>query len=576
MIAALAVATCWALAPARAAGLDPAQMSADEIKSLEQRLTDAGCYNGAIDGHGSDALDAAIMACPDQRPFLRIETGMHTALIARIGVDAACSLLATASTDKTVRLWSLPDGKLQRVIRLPIGDGWAGRVNATALSSDGRLLGVGGVDAAYNKTGKHSLTIVDLSNGAIRRFGAFEDAVATVAFSADGRRVAVGLGGENGMRVLDSATGVELFADRHYGGTVGSLAFAPDGSIVVSSDDGQLRRYGPDLKLTAKRSAPDGKDPFGVAIDPSGRRVAIGYGGDSPRVSMLDAKTLVPVGKTQTGDLLNGTLGFVAWSRDSATLVAGGTKQFAQGKWRGLLRRFDSAGRRQGADVDVSDSTIWDIQPCGEGFAFATGDPSFGVLSTQGVTTVLQGPRTPDMLLKLEAALAVSPDGSSVRFGLGQGDSQPVVFDLAAASLTDSPALPPGLAPPQVNGLPVSNWQMNFAPKFHGATLAAGGHMSLSLAIRPGASGSARRWVFPLMTRRATSSGIRTARASHGASISPPTARLSPSPMAMARSAGCAGATARNCLRCSSSRRAVNGSPGRQAAITWHPPAARI
>ena len=95
------------LAPARAAGLDPAQMSADEIKALEQRLTDADCYKGAIDGTVSAALDAAIKACPDQRPFLRIEIGMHTAPISRIGVDDACRLLATASDDKTVRLWSL-------------------------------------------------------------------------------------------------------------------------------------------------------------------------------------------------------------------------------------------------------------------------------------------------------------------------------------------------------------------------------------------------------------------------------------------------------------------------------------
>ena len=64
---------------------------------------------------------------------------MHTAPIQRIGVDAACSLLATASDDKTVRLWSLPDGKLKRVVRLPIGDGDAGKVQATALSPDGRL-----------------------------------------------------------------------------------------------------------------------------------------------------------------------------------------------------------------------------------------------------------------------------------------------------------------------------------------------------------------------------------------------------------------------------------------------------
>src|SRR5580693_6412870 len=131
MIATLALAGFAQCAPGHAAGLDPAHMRADEIKALEQRLTDARCYKGAIDGETSAALDEAIKACPDQRPVLRIETGMHTAPIKGIGVDAACSLLATASDDKTVRLWSLPDGKLERVVRLPIGEGDAGKVYAT-------------------------------------------------------------------------------------------------------------------------------------------------------------------------------------------------------------------------------------------------------------------------------------------------------------------------------------------------------------------------------------------------------------------------------------------------------------
>ncbi len=102
--------------------------SREETLTLQKRLTDAGCYHGAIDGAPSAALDAAVKACPDQTPFLRIETGMHTAVIWRIGVDAACARIATASDDKTVRLWSLPDGKLQRTIRLPIGPGNGGKV----------------------------------------------------------------------------------------------------------------------------------------------------------------------------------------------------------------------------------------------------------------------------------------------------------------------------------------------------------------------------------------------------------------------------------------------------------------
>jgi hypothetical protein len=250
IVAALVLAALAGQASGRAAGLDPTKMSADEIKALEQRLTDASCYKGALDGKTSGALNEAIKACPDQRPFLRIETGMHTATIRRIGVDTACRMLATASDDKTVRLWSLPAGKLQRIVRLPIGEGNAGMVYAAALSPDGRWLAAGGWGA-----GKDSVTIVDLSSGAIRRFGEFENVIHHIAYSADGRRIAVGLGRNNGVRVLDSATGEELLADRDYGDGVYGLAFAPDGALVTSSDDGQLRRYGPDLKIATAQAA---------------------------------------------------------------------------------------------------------------------------------------------------------------------------------------------------------------------------------------------------------------------------------------------------------------------------------
>jgi WD40 repeat protein len=486
--AGVALVALAGFAPAHAAGLDPAQMSADEIKSLEQRLTDAGCYKGVIET--SEALTDALKACPDQRPFLRIETGMHTAVINRIGVDAACKLLATASDDKTVRLWSLPDGKLKRVVRLPIGEGNAGKAFATALSPDGRRLAAGGWDPAE----KDSVKIVDLSTGTIQRFGAFENVVHQIAFSADGRRIAVGLGGKNGVRVLDSATGEELLADRDYGADVYGLAFAPDGGLIASSYDGQLRRYGPDLKLTAKRPASDGKQPYGVAIDPSGRGIAVGYADGTP-VSILDAKTLAPLAKAQTDDLNTGDLFSVAWSRDGGTLVAGGWAHEPFAGWerqRVIMRRFDVSGRRRGADVAASGDTIDDIQPCGEGFAFAAQDPLFGLLSAQGAPKILQGPRMPDMREKRGPSFLVSRDATSVRFGLAYGEAKPVLFDLAAASLADSPNAPADLAPARVDGLPVTDWKNKTTPKFAGKPLALKDYeTSRSLAVRTDGSGFA-------------------------------------------------------------------------------------
>jgi hypothetical protein len=210
-----------------------------------------------------------------------------------------------------------------------------------------------------------------------------------------------------------------------------------------------------------------------------------------PKVSILDAKTLVPLAKAQTSDLTNGNFLNVAWSRNGVTIVTGGqVSPESPGRFPHFLRRLDAAGHRQGSDIIVSEDVISDIRPCGDGFVFATGQPSFGLLSLQGVATTLQGPRTTDMLGKRGSGLTVSRDASSVRFGLGYGEAKPVLFDFAAASLTDSASPPPGLASAKVDGLPITNWRTDFAPKLNGASLTLNSHeLSRALAIRPDASG---------------------------------------------------------------------------------------
>jgi WD40 repeat protein len=489
MILALATAVFAGLTPSRAAGLDPTKMSADEIKALEQRLTNAGCYKGAIDGTARSALDDAIKACPDQRPFLRIETGAHVARIRGIGVDAACTLLATGSDDKTVRIWSLPDGKLLRVVRYPIGEGDAGKVYATALSPDGRWVVFGGRDRERGEPGGHSLWIMDLATNALRRLVELDGAIGKVVFSPDGQHIGVGLWRTSGLRIVDRSTGKILVADRDYGDSVYGLDFAPDGSLIAASYDGQLRRYAPDFKLAVRRAAPDGLRPFHVAIDPAGRRVAVGYE-DGALISILNAKTLIPFVKVQ-GQASSGNLGSVAWSRDVAKLVAGGTaKERFQGEWHEILREFHTTDWRNYTDVAASEQTIQDVRPCGDDFAFVGSDANFGVLSAQGTVNTFRHPSTADMRAKVGTAFALSPDAASVRFGFGYGERKPVLFDLTAGVLADSSEVPSGFLIAKTDGLPVTGWRNAAAPEFDGRPLVLEEREnSHALALQPDRSG---------------------------------------------------------------------------------------
>ncbi len=85
----------------------------------------------------------ALAELPDE-PILRLEPGMHGAPIRRIDVDAGERFLVTGADDKTVRVWSLDDGRPLKTLRVPIGEGDVGKINAVAISPDGERIAAGG------------------------------------------------------------------------------------------------------------------------------------------------------------------------------------------------------------------------------------------------------------------------------------------------------------------------------------------------------------------------------------------------------------------------------------------------
>src|SRR6185436_1450001 len=207
------------------------------------------------------------------RPFLRIETGMHTAAIWRIDTDAAGRFLVTGSEDKTARVWDLANGQLLRTLRAPIGEGNEGKIYSVAMSPDGELVAAAGW-TGYNWERHNSIYLFERRSGRlIRRLRGFPEVIKNLAFSPDGSRLAATMGGPFGLRVFRIPDGQEMGRDESYGGDGVGAAFAADGRLVTASFDGKIRLYDRDLQLLAAVSMEGGKRPYSVAFSPDGRRI---------------------------------------------------------------------------------------------------------------------------------------------------------------------------------------------------------------------------------------------------------------------------------------------------------------
>ena len=442
---------------------------------------------------------------PPIRPedvLLRLDPGMHTATIGRIGVSADGRLLATASDDKTVKLWALPEGKILRTLRPPIGPGDEGKVNAIALHPAGRWVAMGGW---MSKTGLNEfVTVFDLNTGAVRaRLGPLPNVVNDLAVSTDGTRLAAGLGGKNGIRVWDTTTALAgdarpVFEDRAFGGGVFGLAFGPTGSsaegrLAATSYDGYVRLYAPDGNLLAKAKAPGGAQPYGIAFSPDGRTLALGYTDIlrvDLRVDLIDAATLRSTGTADVSGLSGGNVSSVAFLNpaqpgDAPRLVAGGR----HGATDSPLLIWADIGYGGRSVWPGPKDTVMDIAalPNG-GVAFCSGDPAFGLLDAAGGRMLFRGPATADLRGKRREHFTVSADGRRLRFGLKPRGETPVLFDLAARQLTDSPQSLPELTPANIDRLRIEGWENTTAPTLDGRPLPLEPYeRARSLAIAPDA-----------------------------------------------------------------------------------------
>ena len=492
----LALSLAVLLAASAAHARDLGDVSATQIKALQQRLTDGGCYSGAIDGQASPAFQAAIKACPSQDPELRIETGMHVAPIRSIDVDRACKIAVTGSEDKTVRVWSLPNGRLLRTLRVPIGPDNGGKIYAVAVSPDAHWVAAGGYDAQADATKEHFVSVFDAASGVLAaRVGPFAGPIFHLAFSPDGRWLAATGAADIGLKVVEAQTWRIVVEDRAYGGDSYGAAFARDGRLYTVALDGKLRAYrpGPEFRKDAETVTKGGKLPFSVAIDPRGELAAVGFDDIGAQiVDVYSTSTLSFAFSADNRGAGNGLIRNVAWSGNGNSLFVGGARyRPSDNVFGGTLVTFDRYGKRIGNPLLLGDDWITSLQPCRDGVAAGSMAADFGLVDGNNQITLWKASVAPEMRDKVGQAFTIAPDAKQVRFGLGAGAENSVLFDLGQATLTSAPDPVLGLHAPDVEGLPVGNWRNSRRPTLAGNPFATLHQFETShaLAIRPDHAG---------------------------------------------------------------------------------------
>lgn len=268
---------------------------------------------------------ATLAGEPPATPFIRINTEMHSAKIMDIAVDPAGKLLATASFDKTVKIWEAATGKIIRTIRPPVGAGNEGTLNTVAFSADGKSVATGGNTGNSWDKG-YSVYIFDVQSGEmthhIRNLPQF---IYRLAYSPDGSRLAVAFNNSQGITVFNTSGYKPLWSDNGYKGDCYGIDFDRSGNLAVASDKGNFKMYRPDGTVLFERTTEEGVKVFSLRFSPDGKHIALGYDDyNSIEVRNASDGTLAFAFEKPVGNWAKGVYSSVAWTLDGQHILAAG------------------------------------------------------------------------------------------------------------------------------------------------------------------------------------------------------------------------------------------------------------